>query len=113
MSSSFETVCWCFICELKGKNIILIYGQNQSGKSKLARSFLQSDKIIKKDKKDQQKDVVERNGKILFNDEDLNSKQIEFYALDNFENVNNEYLVEMPMSNKTSVMSKLINSINL
>ena len=52
--------------ELNDKNLILLYGPSESGKSSIAREFLIELDIIRKGKKGQPVDQVEFKGKTLF-----------------------------------------------
>ena len=51
--------------ELKNKNLIILYGPSQSGKSTIAREFLKDLKIIR-DRRGRELDQIESGGKILF-----------------------------------------------
>ena len=48
------------------------------------------------------RDEVEYDGQVLFNVGGKGKKEIEFYPLDKFDNVNNEYIVEMPLKKNSS-----------
>ena len=83
---------------LHNQNLILIYGPSGSGKSSLARQFLNALEIVY-DRKGQPKQPIKFEGRTVFEIDGKGPKSIDYFALDNFgENNTKEFLVEIPLS---------------
>ena len=68
---------------------------------------------IIKDKKDKPKQPIKYDGKVIFEIDGAGNKDIEFCALDNFDNANQEFLVEIPLKKNFSLSNQLVNNINI
>ena len=89
--------------ELIDKNLILIYGPTQSGKSTTARYILKELGI----------EEPKMNGKEIFKIDQKGKKEMEYHAVNDVDNTNDEYVVELHSDNNSSPLYKLENSLNL
>jgi hypothetical protein len=72
-----------------------------------------NDAEIIRDKKNKPKLPFLQDGKVVFEIDGEADKELEFCALDNFENANIEFLVEIPLKKNSSLSNQLVNNINI
>ena len=95
-----------------GKNLVIVYGQPQSGKTSLIRQLLQSRNIVD-DRKGKPRAVVTYKGKTVFEIGGSGKREIEYLPIDNAEDSNAEYVVEIPLKKNSSATNQLKNSIQI